>query len=79
MSKRNQSKPHRTHPYLYVELCKVVSPRVAKRQLRKVIADLGGYVSDCILGGAFVWGDSPQGLDYWANLYTKINRVNKSK
>lgn len=78
MSKRNQSKPHRTHPYLYVELCKVVSPRVAKRQLRKVIEGLGHYVSDCILGGSFVWGTSPQGHCYWADLDTEINRINKS-
>lgn len=74
MSKRNQSKPHRTHPFLYVELCKVVSPRVAKRQLRKVIGSLGRYVSDCILAGSFVWGGSPQGHHYWADLDTKINQ-----
>lgn len=79
MSKRNQSKPHRTHPFLYTELCTVVSPRVAKRQLRKAINDLGYYVSDYFLGGSFVWGGSPQGHDYWANLYTKIKRINKSK
>lgn len=75
MSKRNQSKPHITHPFLYAELCTVVSPRVAKRQLRKVINGLGRYVSDCILMGSFVWGCSPQGQHYWANLDTKINQA----
>ena len=78
MSKRNQSKPHRTHPFLYSELCTVVSPRVAKRQLRKVISHLGHYVSDCILGGSFVWGTSPQGHDYWADLYTEIYQAKKA-
>lgn len=75
MSKRNQSKPHRTQPFLYSELCLVVSPRVAKRQLRKVINELGHYVSECTLDGSFVWGGSPQGHHYWADLDTKINQA----
>ena len=77
MSKRNQSKPHKSHTFLYSELCLVVSPRVAKRQLRKAIASLGCYVHDFSLGGAFVWGTSPQGHDYWAELHTKIYQAKK--
>lgn len=79
MSKRNQSKPHRTHPFLYSELCLVVSPRVAKRQLRKAINELGHYVSDCILMGSFVFCGTPQGQDYWWDMAQQINRAKRVK
>ena len=82
MTKFNQSKPHKTHPVLFAHLCKALSSRVAKRQLRKAILNYApkygwdkGPSDIADICGSFIWESTPQGHSYWESLGDKIREA----
>lgn len=49
-----------------------VDEAAAKYLLDKDIKTIGGYKRSGDLESCFLFGDSPQGFEYWSNIYKKI-------
>lgn len=65
------------------QLSSALDKRKAKRHLGRVVRKLGAngrrgpyggrVLLDVGVGGAFIWGDSPQGFDFWHRVARQVD------
>lgn len=62
-----------THEEL-IQQVEAIDPEAAE-YLRTEARELESFTECAVLNGVFIWDDSPQGHDYWNDLYTQVYAI----